>query len=149
MAMTDARFDELMDLWARWCRNGKITAGIGYPSCSIYLLEILGRAPGTKAPIDDMESEIESAVMALAMHDMTAARVIRAEYRATAKDDPRYNTGTRGRESLCAALGIKMRTYEAKLQIAKTAILTRLTHEWKPRHSVDIRAGQGYDLVMM
>ena len=115
--MRRPNLDEILEMWARWLRNGCNQPRRGYASLIEMMMKtqchfITGGGP----PPDHLETSVETAVGLLGVKDELAAVVIRVEYGALAYRGIEAHTSQMGRAH---ALGITLRTYERKLAKAR------------------------------
>ena len=113
--MTRQRLNYLLEMWARWCLRGSVIRATP-DSILARLIEFEGNealmygAGGHSTPLDDLESGIESIVMALAAKDVKAAETLRIEYVFCCSDSEIEKA---------ARIGVSVRTYYRKLKKAR------------------------------
>ncbi|MET4696983.1 hypothetical protein [Endozoicomonas lisbonensis] len=124
--------DALLEAWARWCVTG--LGGFGGGSVLARMIDFKGNealmygAGGCKAPVDELEGQVEAAVMNLAASDPKAAEVIRAEFGVGwFEDGRRMETARKGQVEKAHRLAISVRTYQRKLKKAKKHVMESLT----------------------
>lgn len=119
-ARSDAQFESMLERWAYWAESGQT-----HRQNVTHFLKTRGnRGFGSRdLGHDGIESRIESAVSQLALQDITAATVVRANY------SRRHTQHTQ--LDIALALGISLRTFERKLQKAKQHIKEVI--QWQAR----------------
>lgn len=123
------------ELWARWCEaGGTISAG---RSMLAKLIDnkgeiFFGGSGGSSEPVDCLEAQIESAVVALAITSPICADVLRLEYDAgwwqvaTRRAIKAYDPRGVGQFEKAEALGISFATYKRRLSEARDTIENQL-----------------------
>lgn len=116
----DAQFESMLERWALWVESGQT-----HRQNVTHFLKIRGnRGFGSRdLGHDGIESRIESAVSQLALTDVTAATVVRANYSRRHHQHSQLD--------IALSLELSLRTYERKLHKAKAHIKEVI--QWQAR----------------
>lgn len=119
--------EQRLELWARWIVGG-CNSRSGFASMLEMMMVTRCQFSGGGEPKDQIEMEVEAAVMSLTNCDEKAARILRIEYGAIENGAwaPKSLDKAHTQMDKAHALGLSLRTYKRKLAKARLYVAERI-----------------------